>query len=80
MTRDQIASRAGGWRTASPPPCASSMRARARRVFRPLLVWLSQGFAIAIDAVEWALAPFKGLLSLVIQGLRLIFRRPVETN
>jgi tellurite resistance protein TerC len=53
---------------------------RFMRVFRPLLVWLSQGFAIAIDAVEWALAPFKGLLSLVIQGLRLIFRRPVETN
>ena len=49
---------------------------RFMRVFRPLLIWLSQGFGIALDAIEWALAPFKAIISLLLRGLRGVLRRP----
>jgi len=53
---------------------------RFMRFFRPLLIWLSQGFAIILDAMEWVLAPFKGVLNLIIRGTRALFRSPAETG
>jgi tellurite resistance protein TerC len=41
------------------------------RFFRPLLVWLSQGFALVNAFVSWALAPLRGVLGLVMS----VFRR-----
>lgn len=42
------------------------------RIFRPLLIWLSQGFTLVNGIIAWLLAPFKGLLSLLVR----IIRRP----
>ncbi|WP_322508419.1 TerC family protein, partial [Anaerolinea sp.] len=42
------------------------------RIFRPVLVWLSQGFGIINALIVWVLAPLRGLVYLV----RLAFRRP----
>lgn len=42
------------------------------RVFRPLLIWISQGLAIVNSIVNWLLAPFKGLFGLFFR----LFKRP----
>lgn len=42
------------------------------RIFRPVLVWLSQGFGIINALIAWVLAPLRGVVYLV----RLAFRRP----
>jgi len=42
------------------------------RIFRPVLVWLSQGFGIVNAFIAWALAPLRGVWYL----LRLAVRRP----
>jgi tellurite resistance protein TerC len=34
--------------------------------FRFALIWLAQGFGIINEFVDWALAPFRGILSLVV--------------
>jgi tellurite resistance protein TerC len=39
-------------------------RFKFMKVFRPLLIWLSQGFAIVNALITWAFAPVKGLLGL----------------
>lgn len=44
------------------------------RFFRPVLVWLSQGFALVNAFVSWALAPLRGIFSLI---LRVFSRQPV---
>jgi tellurite resistance protein TerC len=45
------------------------------KIFRPLLVWLSQGFAIVNAAVTWVFAPLGGLIGLVTR----LFRKPQPT-
>jgi len=37
-------------------------RFKFMKVFRPLLIWLSQGFAIVNALISWILAPLRGLL------------------
>ena len=44
------------------------------RIFRPLLIWISQGLSIINAIINWLLAPFKGLFGLII-GL---FHKPAE--
>jgi tellurite resistance protein TerC len=39
-------------------------RFKFMKVFRPLLIWLSQGFAIVNALITWVFAPVKGLLGL----------------
>jgi tellurite resistance protein TerC len=41
-------------------------------IFRPLLVWISQGLGIVNDAISWILAPFMGVISLITR----LFRKP----
>jgi tellurite resistance protein TerC len=49
-----------------------------RTVFRPLLLWLSQGFALVNGFISWVLAPFAALFDLI----KKIFRRrpPMEVG
>lgn len=47
------------------------------RIFRPLLVWLSQGFAIINDFISWVLAPLGGIFNLVGRIFR---RQPAATS
>ena len=47
------------------------------KVFRPLLIWLSQGFALVNQFITWVLAPFQGLYNLVMQ---LFKRQPVAVE
>ena len=35
------------------------------RIFRPVLVWISQGFGIINSAITWVLAPLSGIFHLV---------------
>ncbi len=35
------------------------------RIFRPVLLWLSQGLGIVNDIIHWALAPLRGILHLI---------------
>lgn len=37
------------------------------RVFRPLLIWLSHGFALVNEFTTWILAPFFGIYNLVLK-------------
>jgi len=46
------------------------------RIFRPVLIWLSQGFAIINRLISWILAPFTGIYHL-ISGL---FKRKPLTS
>lgn len=50
---------------------------RFMRIFRPLLVWLSQGFALVNAFVSWALAPLRGAFGLVTSVFR---RQPVASD
>jgi tellurite resistance protein TerC len=40
------------------------------KFFRPLLIWLSQGFALVNGFISWVLAPFNGLWGLIIKIFR----------
>lgn len=44
------------------------------RFFRPVLIWLSQGFALVNGFIAWVLAPFSGIFNLI---MRLFKRQPV---
>jgi hypothetical protein len=35
------------------------------KFFRPLLIWLSQGFALINGIITWIFAPIKGIFTLV---------------
>ncbi len=39
--------------------------------FRFALIWIAQGFGIIVELMDWALAPFRGILSLIVS----LFRR-----
>ncbi|MCX6055375.1 MAG: tellurium resistance protein TerC [Chloroflexi bacterium] len=47
------------------------------RVFRPILIWLSQGFALVNGFIAWVLAPFSGLFNLIVN---LFKRKPVTAE
>ena len=49
----------------------------ALRIFRPLLIWLSQGFALVNGFIGWVLAPFVGIFNLIAQIFK---RRPATTG
>ena len=42
-------------------------RFKFMKFFRPLLIWLSQGFALVNGMITWIFAPVKGLLSLIFR-------------
>lgn len=42
-------------------------RFKFMKVFRPLLIWLSQGFALINGMITWIFAPLKGLLALLVR-------------
>jgi tellurite resistance protein TerC len=44
--------------------------------FRPVLVWLAQGFANINELVDWALVPFYALFGLLQRLWKLLFREP----
>lgn len=50
------------------------------KVFRPVLVWLGQGFGIINELVSWALVPLKGILGLLWHIARLAFKRPATAT
>jgi len=41
---------------------------RFMKIFRPLLIWLSQGFALINGFITWVFAPFKGLLGVIAKA------------
>lgn len=45
-------------------------RFRFMKIFRPLLIWLSQGFALVNASITWIFAPIKGLLSVLARIFR----------
>ncbi|MHC1784886.1 MAG: tellurium resistance protein TerC [Anaerolineaceae bacterium] len=47
------------------------------RIFRPLLIWLSQGFALVNEFTTWILAPFLGIYNLV---LKLFYPQPTVAD
>lgn len=47
------------------------------RFFRPVLIWLSQGFALVNGFIGWILAPFSGIFNMI---MRLFKRRPAATE
>ena len=49
-------------------------------IFRPLLVWLSQGLAIVNNLVSWLLAPLFGLLHIVWRALRPLITRTAQAR
>jgi len=44
------------------------------KLFRPLLIWLSQGFGLMNRLISWVIAPFTGLLGLLWRGVSYLFR------
>lgn len=57
--------------------CLAYAHFRFLRVFRPVLVWFSQGLALVNGIIAWAFAPIRGVLRLIM----LIFRkRPTSTS
>jgi tellurite resistance protein TerC len=40
-------------------------RFKFMKFFRPLLIWLSQGFALINGIITWVFAPIKGVFTLV---------------
>jgi len=47
------------------------------KVFRPVLIWLSQGFALINELISWLMAPIQGIFNL---GMRLIKREPAPAE
>lgn len=45
-------------------------RFKFMKIFRPLLIWLSQGFAIVNASISWVFAPVKGILGLITSIFR----------
>ena len=45
------------------------------RLLRPLLIWISQGFALVNGTITWLLAPVKALFSLIFRLIGMIFKR-----
>jgi tellurite resistance protein TerC len=57
--------------------CFAYAHLKFLRVFRPILIWISQGMSIVNNTISWALAPLSGIWHLV----RLIFKkRPAATS
>jgi tellurite resistance protein TerC len=50
------------------------------RVFRPLLVWISQGLTIVNNMVSWLLVPPFAILRFAWRALRPLFSRPAQAG
>jgi tellurite resistance protein TerC len=50
------------------------------RLLRPLLIWISQGFALVNGTITWLLAPFMALFSLIFKLIGFIFKRKGSTE
>jgi len=53
--------------------CLAYERFRFMKVFRPLLIWISQGFALVNAFITWAFAPLAALLDII---RKLLIQRP----
>lgn len=47
---------------------------RPLRLFRPVLIWLSQGFALGNAFIDWLLVPVKGIAGVLIRSARMLQR------
>jgi tellurite resistance protein TerC len=56
--------------------CLAYAHLKFLRFLHPVLIWFSQGFAIINRTISWVLAPFSGLLGVIIN----IFRKPPEKS
>lgn len=56
--------------------CLAYAHFRFLRIFRPVLVWLSQGLSIVNSTIAWALAPLRGIWHLVM----LLFPKKTSTS
>jgi tellurite resistance protein TerC len=45
------------------------------RLFRPLLIWISQGFTLVNGTITWLLAPVIGLIKLIVRFFQWIFKK-----
>lgn len=50
------------------------------RIFRPALIWFSQGFAIFNTLINWLLIPIIGIINMLWKGIRYIFSLPQQTT
>ena len=46
------------------------------RVFRPVVIWVAQGFSKINEVLNWALIPLFALMGLLKNGLMTVFTRP----
>ncbi len=53
---------------------------RFLRFFRPVLIWLSQGFSLVNGTITWVLAPLMGIFHLFSSLISLIFKRKPATE
>jgi tellurite resistance protein TerC len=47
------------------------------KIFRPLLIWFSQGFALVNGLISWIMAPIQGIFNL---GVRLFKKQPAPAD
>ena len=52
--------------------CFAYAHIKFLRIFRPVLVWISQGMSLVNGTISWALAPLSGIFHLIMQ----IFKKP----
>ena len=52
--------------------CFAYAHIKFLKVFRPVLVWISQGMSLVNGTISWALAPLGGIFHLIMQ----IFKKP----
>mgnify|MGYP001002097238 CR=1 FL=1 len=48
---------------------------RALRVFRPVLIWVAQGFAKLNDVIDWALVPLFAITNLTKHAIMTLFTK-----
>jgi tellurite resistance protein TerC len=50
------------------------------RVFRPVIIWVAQGFLKVNEVIDWALVPVVAILGLIKRGLVALLTRPEKAS
>lgn len=50
------------------------------RIFRPVIIWIAQGFMKINEVIDWALVPLIVMLGLIKRGLVALFTRPEKAQ
>jgi len=50
------------------------------RIFRPVIIWIAQGFMKINEVIDWALVPLIVMLGLIKRGLVALFTRPEKAK